>query len=132
MSLQGGVEAAVTAGVCRYLFQVLTVMIDPEAAADVRLEAVFSFTDSLVTVRVELRRGVCLVSRGGGGVSGGGGGVTEGGGGAGLEVETTEAVWRLLLAGQRSWLAASLAGEVRVRPSLAAVKTFFGYFDRDV
>ena len=127
MSLQGGVEAAVTAGVCRYLFQVLTVMVDPEAAADVRLEAVFSFTDSLVTVRVELRRGVCLVSRGGGG-----GGVTEGGGGAGLEVETTEAVWRQLLAGQRSWLAASLAGEVRVRPSLAAVKTFFGYFDRDV
>ena len=118
MSLQGGLEAAVTAGVCRYLFQVLTVMVDPEAAADVRLEAVFSFTDSLVTVRVELRRGVCLVSRGGGG--------------AGLEVETTEAVWRLLLAGQRSWLAASLAGEVRVRPSLAAVKTFFGYFDRDV
>ena len=125
MSLQGGVEAAVTAGVCRYLFQVLTVMIDPEAAVDVRLEAVFSFTDSLVTVRVELRRGVCLVTRGGGGV-------TEGGGGAGLEVETTEAVWRQLLAGQRSWLAASLAGEVRVRPSLAAVNTFFGYFDRDV
>ena len=123
MSLQGGVEAAVTAGVCRYLFQVLTVMVDPEAAADVRLEAVFSFTDSLVTVRVELRRGVCLVTRGG---------VTEGGGGAGLEVETTEAVWRQLLAGQRSWLAASLAGEVRVRPSLAAVNTFFGYFDRDV
>ena len=67
-----------TAGVCRYLFQVLTVMVDPEAAADVRLEAVFSFTDSLVTVRVELRRGVCLVSRGGGG-----GGVTEGGAGGG-------------------------------------------------
>ena len=65
MSLQGGVEAAVTAGVCRYLFQVLTVMIDPEAAAEARLEAVFSFTDSLVTVRVELRRGVCLVTRAG-------------------------------------------------------------------
>ena len=100
-------------------------MVDPEAAAEARLEAVFRFTDSLVTVRVEVRRGVCLVSRGG--VSMG-----EGGGGAGLEVETTEAVWRQLLAGRRSWLAASLAGEVRVRPSLAAVKTFFGYFDRDV
>ena len=95
-------------------------MVDPEAAAEARLEAVFRFTDSLVTVRVEVRRGVCLVSRG------------EGGGGSGLEVETTEAVWRQLLAGRRSWLAASLAGEVRVRPSLAAVKTFFGYFDRDV
>ena len=103
-------------------------MVDPEAAAEARLEAVFRFTDSLVTVRVEVRRGVCLVSRGGGGTEGG----TEGGGGSGLEVETTEAVWRQLLAGRRSWLAASLAGEVRVRPSLAAVKTFFGYFDRDV
>ena len=101
-------------------------MVDPEAAAEARLEAVFRFTDSLVTVRVEVRRGVCLVSRGGG--EGGGGDR----GGAGLEVETTEAVWRQLLAGRRSWLAASLAGEVRVRPSLAAVKTFFGYFDRDV
>ena len=110
---------------CRYLFQVLTVMVDPEAAAEARLEAVFRFTDSLVTVRVEVRRGVCLVSRGG--VSRG-----EDGGGSGLEVETTEAVWRQLLAGRRSWLAASLAGEVRVKPSLAAVKTFFGYFDRDV
>ena len=101
-------------------------MVDPEAAAEARLEAVFRFTDSLVTVRVEVRRGVCLVSRG----EGGGG--DEDGGGGGLEVETTEAVWRQLLAGRRSWLAASLAGEVRVRPSLAAVKTFFGYFDRDV
>ena len=97
-------------------------MVDPEAAAEARLEAVFRFTDSLVTVRVEVRRGVCLVTRGEGGDEGE----------AGLEVETTEAVWRQLLAGRRSWLAASLAGEVRVRPSLAAVKTFFGYFDRDV
>ena len=100
-------------------------MVDPEAAAEARLEAVFRFTDSLVTVRVEVRRGVCLVSRGGVSMAGDGGGF-------GLEVETTEAVWRQLLAGRRSWLAASLAGEVRVRPSLAAVKTFFGYFDRDV
>ena len=46
----------------RSLFTMLTVMVDAEATAGVSMVAVFSFTDTEVTLRVEIRRGVCQVS----------------------------------------------------------------------
>ena len=46
----------------RSLFTMLTVMVDAEATAGVTMAAVFSFTDTEVTLRVEIRRGVCQVS----------------------------------------------------------------------
>ena len=40
----------------------LTVMVDAEATAGVSMAAVFTFTDTQVTLRVQIRRGVCQVS----------------------------------------------------------------------
>ena len=46
----------------RSLFTMLTVMVDAEATAGVNMAAMFTFTDTEVTLRVEIRRGVCQVS----------------------------------------------------------------------
>ena len=46
----------------RSLFTMLTVMVDAEATAGVSMAAVFTFTDTQVTLRVQIRRGVCQVS----------------------------------------------------------------------
>ena len=52
--------------------------------------------------------------------------------GVDMKVETSEGVWREVMAEQRSAVTAGLRGELRVTPGITTLATFFGYFDTEL
>ena len=49
-----------------------------------------------------------------------------------MKVETSEGVWREVMAKQRSAVAAGMLGELRVTPGITTLATFFEYFDTEL
>merc|ERR1711971_929472 len=103
------------------LFKMLTVMIDAEKTERVTMTALFKFSDTRTNLRVIIRRGVCQVTK-----------VTDkASDGVDMRVETSEGVWREVMAQQRSAVTAGLKGELRVTPGITTLATFFDYFDTE-
>ena len=49
-----------------------------------------------------------------------------------MKVETSEGVWREVMAKQRSAVTAGLRGELRVTPGITTLATFFEYFNTEL
>jgi len=99
------------------LFKMLTVMLDSEATQNVNSSCLFRFNDTEEEVGVIVRRGVCILAP-----------TLEK---PDITVQVSSKVWREVLAKQRTALAASLTGEIRVEPGIQALATFFQYFDTE-
>lgn len=108
----------IMAGDIRSLFRMLTVMVDSEAAQDINTSALFRFSDTSEEVCMVIRRGICFLTP-----------TTPEN--TDIKVDTTSKVWRELMAKQRTALAASISGELKVRPSIASLATFMTYFDTE-
>ena len=49
-----------------------------------------------------------------------------------MEVETSEGVWREVMAQQKSAVTAGIMNELRVNPGITTLATFFSYFDTEL
>lgn len=105
------------AGDMTSLFKMLTVMLDSDATQDVNSSCLFRFNDTKEEVGVVVRRGVCILAP-----------TLEK---PDITVQVSSQVWREVLAKQRTALAASLTGEIRVDPGIQALASFFQYFDTE-
>lgn len=115
----------------------LTVMIDAEKTQRVTMTALFKFCDTQTNLRVIIRRGVCQVTSKSRNysqcnywyqVTNVNDEVSEE---VDMKVETSEGVWREVMAKQRSAVTAGMLGELRVTPGITTLATFFEYFDTE-
>lgn len=100
----------------RSLFQMMSCMVNPDVTSDVMMAVEFNFTDTNKLLRLEMRKGVCQVTTGGGAA-------------ADLGVVTTEAVWRRVMTRSLAPQLAMTSGQMSVTPDLRKLATFFSFFE---
>jgi len=112
----------IKSGDIKSLFNMLTCMLDATSTADVTTSSLFIFTDTDVKLSVVIRRGVCVVADY----------KETDKEEVDMKVVCKEAVWRDIMAKERSPVAAHMTGELSVSSGITSLGTFFGYFDTEV